>query len=864
MSFPRCLPHLGAAVGLCLSVGSALGGIPFHGQPAEVDTVIEGEDFDIGGQGIAFHVWPTNASANEYRSELVSMAPFSVTSGLAVVLRPGEWADYSVIVRTAGVYRIDAWCRAEACDPAAAFHWELDGLIAGQTFAVDPNVWDDSRFVVTTHPVPLSAGIHEFRFIANRCGDNVQLGHFSFAPAFVPPAFLFEMGGNSSGYKDGLLSEALFSSTITGMEFDAEGNLMIADSGNLRVRKATAEGNVMTLAGSGKAGWVDAVGTNASFNDFNMHRSLAVDGLGNTFLLDRNRGLEKCRIRQIQPDGTVTTRIELPLSSGNMWVESYDYRSLSVDAADRIHYMYVAVGEMARSINYFFFRLTEAPDPELVWSQGSFIYWDDWFSDVNMAGSQSTYFAGWVLGEQGPYYGFVRVAGPDGAAQNLYSAVEWPEPGYSVTGRDLGDTWLARKGSNVIRLSPDGGWDRLYASSTIGSSIAIDEKGAIAFVDGYRIRRYSGEPGVLVQAFSRGGGTVTSSPSGPYVTNSTVNFQAQPAAGWTFLGWIGEVEGSDPDIAVVADEHKTLNATFGLEISTTATHGQVRVEPIRPHHPYGSVVTMKAEPDPGYEFLQWNDGVTDPVRELLVIDWPVPTPDFAALETFSFTSGALDGLGGSVEQSPDQPWYYRDTELTLIARPDAGHRFVSWSDGNFVNPRHLLVQSNTVVYAAFGLGILAAPQLISAPTSVVVKAGSTVDFRVQATGGSPLEIQWSRNGVAVPGATRPMLHLDNVQAGDAGAYQVTVTNLAGVVSAEATLEVLPRTRPRLEIASVSEGYQLTLEGEPGTEYLIQQSQALDGWSDFIRLVATNAPFQIRLPVDPQAIATFFRATEAAQ
>jgi hypothetical protein len=303
-----------------------------------------------------------------------------------------------------------------------------------------------------------------------------------------------------------------------------------------------------------------------------MWRSLAVDGQGNTYVLDRNRGLSKCRIRQIQPDGTVTTRTELPLTSG-----SFDYRLLSVDAADRLHYMYVEVGDLARSIIYSFFRLTEATEPELVWMQSSFIYGDDWFVDVNMARSQSTYFAGWVRPENNPHTGFVRVARPGGVPENLYRNVEFfGQPRYYVTGRDTGDTWVAREGFDIIRFAPDGGSDRIYANPTIGTPIAIDDNGAVAFVDGHRVRRYSSEPGVLVQAFARGGGTISSTPSGPYIRNSTVGFHAQPAAGWTFLGWSGDVEGADPDIAVVADEHKTLNATFGIEISTAATHGQVR------------------------------------------------------------------------------------------------------------------------------------------------------------------------------------------------------------------------------------------------------------------------------------------------
>ena len=81
---------------------------------------------------------------------------------------------------------------------------------------------------------------------------------------------------------------------------DVEGSIIITDQGNHHVRKLTPDGTVSTLAGSGIAGVEDGVGTAAQFNH---PRGVAVDGEGNMIITDFGNQ----RLRKITPDGTVST-----------------------------------------------------------------------------------------------------------------------------------------------------------------------------------------------------------------------------------------------------------------------------------------------------------------------------------------------------------------------------------------------------------------------------------------------------------------------------------------------------------------------------------------------------------------------------
>jgi hypothetical protein len=113
------------------------------------------------------------------------------------------------------------------------------------------------------------------------------------------PALLHVAGGDIPGFQDGVGQVARFSSIIRGLAFDSKGNLLVADAGNLRLRKVSLENEVSTVAGNGFKGWINGQGTNASFNDISPLRSLAVDSHDTIYLLDRNRDAAKSRIRQI-------------------------------------------------------------------------------------------------------------------------------------------------------------------------------------------------------------------------------------------------------------------------------------------------------------------------------------------------------------------------------------------------------------------------------------------------------------------------------------------------------------------------------------------------------------------------------------
>ena len=87
-----------------------------------------------------------------------------------------------------------------------------------------------------------------------------------------------------------------------GVAVDGAGNVYIADSAESRVRKVSASGTITTFAGNGTAGFSGDGGL-ATLAELNTPKGVAVDGSGNVYIAD----VYNERIRKVDTSGTITT-----------------------------------------------------------------------------------------------------------------------------------------------------------------------------------------------------------------------------------------------------------------------------------------------------------------------------------------------------------------------------------------------------------------------------------------------------------------------------------------------------------------------------------------------------------------------------
>ena len=84
---------------------------------------------------------------------------------------------------------------------------------------------------------------------------------------------------------------------------------------------------------------------------------------------------------------------------------------------------------------------------------------------------------------------------------------------------------------------------------------------------------------------------------------------------------------------------------------------------------------------------------------------------------------------------------------------------------------------------------------ISGPADATATNELNASLTVEVTSPIPVEIQWLKNGVPIPEATRPVLELPAVTPPDSGRYSVAVRNAGGVATSRAALlEIVPGPR----------------------------------------------------------------------
>jgi DNA-binding beta-propeller fold protein YncE len=115
----------------------------------------------------------------------------------------------------------------------------------------------------------------------------------------APGGAVTTLAGGREGFADGAGALGSFN-TPSGLAVDFAGNIYVADTGNNRIRKVTPAGLVSTLAGDGTAGLRDGPAASAQLN---APLGVAADARGNVYVADT---YNDC-IRLITPDGQVRT-----------------------------------------------------------------------------------------------------------------------------------------------------------------------------------------------------------------------------------------------------------------------------------------------------------------------------------------------------------------------------------------------------------------------------------------------------------------------------------------------------------------------------------------------------------------------------
>jgi uncharacterized protein (TIGR03437 family) len=177
-------------------------------------------------------------------------------------------------------------------------------------FLASGGLWAE-QYLISTYaggapptPAPgLSMSIGGIQFVAADAAGNAYFPSINCVFKLDRNGVVTRVAGNSQGgYSgDGGPATSAQLNDPVSLAVDGVGNLFIVDRGNFRIRKVSTGGIITTVAGNGTQGFSGDGGpaTSAQF-DYTAF-GVAVDGAGNLFISDNHR------IRKVSTDGIITT-----------------------------------------------------------------------------------------------------------------------------------------------------------------------------------------------------------------------------------------------------------------------------------------------------------------------------------------------------------------------------------------------------------------------------------------------------------------------------------------------------------------------------------------------------------------------------
>ena len=209
---------------------------PYKGNPFAVGptpVTIQAEDYDLGGQGVAFNDTTATNVPGLYRpNEAVDIksqasGQYRISDSIA-----GEWLEYTIDVAQGGNYEMEF--RVSHSGPNSKFHAEIDGVnVTGSLTVPDTNSFNTFASVKKT--VALTAGRHVLRFAFDANAAVGYAGGFDWVkitavtneepPPPPPPEGTVTIGNTIAAY--------VRNGSYAGTNYGNDGQLIVKRSGTV-------------------------------------------------------------------------------------------------------------------------------------------------------------------------------------------------------------------------------------------------------------------------------------------------------------------------------------------------------------------------------------------------------------------------------------------------------------------------------------------------------------------------------------------------------------------------------------------------------------------------------------------------------
>ncbi|MFC2141082.1 PKD domain-containing protein [Acidobacteriota bacterium] len=232
-----------------------------------------------------------------------------------------------------------------------------------------------------------------------------------------------------------------------------------------------------------------------------------------------------------------------------------------------------------------------------------------------------------------------------------------------------------------------------------------------------------------------GNGSITlNPPGGTYNEGTVVTLTAVPDAGWQFDGWSGDLSGSTNPATITMNANKSVTAAFSqipviqytLTVNTVG-QGSVTLNPPGGVYDEGTVVTLTASPDSGWQFDNWSgdlSGTSNPTTITMNSDKTV-TANFSEVGvTGTVGHTTVFSLSTTTANRRAMPFTMPENgyinSVTMYHTGGSGSMILGVYDGETLPGNRLGVTAATAVSGSTGW------QTINLTSSAYVAGGTTV------------------------------------------------------------------------------------------------------------------------------------------
>ncbi|MGW6276927.1 carbohydrate-binding protein [Kribbella sp. NPDC055071] len=184
---------------------------PFGGTPAAVPGTVQAENYNTGGQGVAYSVSSVNGNANGYRADGVNLEATSDTGGGYNLgwTDSGQWFHYTVNVATAGTYSLGLRVAAPSAVTNALHVASASGAnLSGSVSLPATGGWQ--TWATATAQVTLPAGVQTLTVYQDNGGWNLNSLQFtsgSTAPANLAAGKPTSESSHNQSYASGNVTD---------------------------------------------------------------------------------------------------------------------------------------------------------------------------------------------------------------------------------------------------------------------------------------------------------------------------------------------------------------------------------------------------------------------------------------------------------------------------------------------------------------------------------------------------------------------------------------------------------------------------------------------------------------------------------